>query len=262
MVQTENIYLQPLSLRDEIPRVSAQARLLYHAQQPFFASLDLPPAPGRFLDAGAGPGIFTHLLSKDLPGHEVSAFDLSEEIVTLGRLSYPGFDWQVADTCAMPYADKQFDLVLSSYVLIHLRDIPRAVGELTRVLSDRGLLYVISPNDRTFRGPQVLLDLVAKHAEVHPGNRYVMEDLEAVAKDAGLRLVDKTALIADNRGSDREPAFDYPRVSIGKMTAWAMLAYMGQRPEVGELYNHCQNLYMNNAVEFEAEIHAHVYARA
>src|SRR5699024_12050082 len=54
-----NRYLSPLSLQHELPRVSAQARILYKAQQCIWENLLQEYTEHRtILDIGCGPGIY------------------------------------------------------------------------------------------------------------------------------------------------------------------------------------------------------------
>jgi ubiquinone/menaquinone biosynthesis C-methylase UbiE len=84
------------------------------------------------LDACCGDGWITSMISAP----EVVAVDLSPQAVEAARSR--GLDAQVADVQKLPFADGSFDVVLCSYALYHVRNRPRALGELARVLRPGG----------------------------------------------------------------------------------------------------------------------------
>ena len=265
----ENLYLDPLSLESEIPRLSAQAKMLFAAQGPFLARnaarLNVESNGSRahrFLDAGAGNGVLTSLISKNFfPGYEIHAVDSSEVLINLTSITFPRFNWHAADITELPLDDESFDFSMSSYVLIHLRNPLPALKELRRVTKPGGLIYIINPADSKFRGSDVIVELVRKHAEIYEGDRHVMDHLEKDAAGIGLELLDSEIITVDNKGSDDGPDIGFPHCSLGRMTAWSMLSYMGQRSEVSDLFEQCQKEYMLDRIDFEAEIHLHLYGR-
>jgi len=260
----ENLYLTPLSLSAEIPRLSAQARLLYEAQKPILEKLGYITnnnKKGNFLDFGCGPGILTNLICSHFSDYKHYGIDLSKELLQIAELSYPNTTWKQASVYKLPFKEKSFDFIYSSYVLIHLQEIDKALQEVYRTLKDDGCFYVINPNDSTFTGSDILNELVKKHAELYEANRYIMNSLEEDASKNNLKLIDSYDIVVDNRGQDGKPAFSDLKVSIGKMTAWAMMAYMGQRPELADVFNRCQKEYMENKVQFEVTIQIHIYQK-
>ena len=88
------------------------------------------------LDVGCGPGWLT--VQYALAGAHVTAIDLTSTAVDLTRrfLAYKGLHADVgeADAESLPFADGQFDLVVSSGVLHHTPDVQNAVRECYRVL--------------------------------------------------------------------------------------------------------------------------------
>jgi SAM-dependent methyltransferase len=93
--------------------------------------------PQRVLDAGCGPGRFIERVRREL-GANVSAIDISPRMVDLTAMR--GIDAQLADVEALPFADGEFDCVVANWVLHHVPDLDRAVGELARVLRSGGRL--------------------------------------------------------------------------------------------------------------------------
>ncbi|EWM10512.1 class I SAM-dependent methyltransferase [Kutzneria sp. 744] len=97
----------------------------------------------RILDAGCGAGpIFSDLRDR---GAVVSGFDSSAEMVRIGREKLgPDADIRVADiTQPLPYADAEFDDVVSALVLQYFEDWTTPLAELRRVLKPGGRLILV-----------------------------------------------------------------------------------------------------------------------
>jgi len=92
--------------------------------------------PRRVLDVGCGPGELTQRFV-DL-GAEVCAVDISPRMVELTKAR--GIDAQVADAEQLPFDKNSFDGVFAGWVLYHVPDVARAIGECARVLKPSGRL--------------------------------------------------------------------------------------------------------------------------
>ncbi len=95
------------------------------------------------LDAGTGTGEAVRLLLGRANPGRVVAVDLSRGMLHAARkkLSDPRVKWEQGDLTHLPYPDRSFDLVLSTWTLETLPDPRRAVQELLRLITDDG--YVI-----------------------------------------------------------------------------------------------------------------------
>ena len=105
---------------------------------------------GRCLEAGAGIGTLACLFAREHPRVEVTAFDVSPDMVKLAReyirdkgladrIRY--FRGDVNDGEEMKRLGK-FDLVYSSFSLHHWRDPERSIKNLWNTLKDDGILYI------------------------------------------------------------------------------------------------------------------------
>lgn len=92
---------------------------------------------GTVLEVGAGDGTFARLVRDRLSIDEV-VVDLSPSMVALARAA--GIDARVADAQALPFADDSFDAVVANWMLYHLPDLDRGLGEIVRVLRPGGSL--------------------------------------------------------------------------------------------------------------------------
>jgi SAM-dependent methyltransferase len=95
--------------------------------------LAVPRAGDRALDVGCGPGGLTAVLVKRLGPAHVAAVDPSPSFVEACAARLPGVDVRVATADALPFADRDFDLVLSQLVVNFLPDAPAGVAEMRRV---------------------------------------------------------------------------------------------------------------------------------
>jgi SAM-dependent methyltransferase len=145
----------PVDLKDDQYRDSTKlmARMTLHIKYGRKSALaeltDLVRiAPGaRVLDVGCGPGWFwtraaakfpddiSIVLTDISPGMVEEAF---QRVSGIGR--WPGVRAEIADVCALPFADKSFDLVLAMHMLYHAPDPDKALAGIARVLRDGGTL--------------------------------------------------------------------------------------------------------------------------
>lgn len=111
----------------------------------------------RILEVGSIPLLLTHSLKQ--AGYAISGVDVdpsrySDAIVRTG-LTVAQCD---IEREALPFPDEQFDCVLLNEVFEHLRiNLIHTASELSRVLKPDGLLFVSTPNLRSYRGLKNLL---------------------------------------------------------------------------------------------------------
>lgn len=114
----------------------------------------------RALDAGCGTGNFLLPLARRLTGQGASLAGLDLSAGTLhvawARAEAEGLPviCQLGDVEALPFVGGTFDLVLANYMLYHVPDLDRAIGELRRVLRPGGTLLAATNGLRTM--PELL----------------------------------------------------------------------------------------------------------
>lgn len=99
---------------------------------------ELPPG-GKLLELGAGTGVQAAAFSRQ--GYDVSAIDLPTSNYA-GQRSWPIVDY---DGKTIPFPDGTFDIVFSSNVLEHVRDLRQMHGEIRRVLKAGGVCVHVLP---------------------------------------------------------------------------------------------------------------------
>jgi ubiquinone/menaquinone biosynthesis C-methylase UbiE len=103
----------------------------------------LLPMGGRVLDVGCAGGRDSEWFSKR--GFRPHGIDVSPRLIEIARARVPTADFSVMDVLDLSFADQYFDGVWCSCVLIHLAklDVVTALREVHRVLTSRGLLYIL-----------------------------------------------------------------------------------------------------------------------
>jgi len=118
-------------------------------------------ANARTLDAACGEGYGAALLAQSAAS--VEGVDISEQAIAhagqrYGHLVQVGF--QVADCTALPFADNEFDRVVSFETLEHLAEHDQLLAEFRRVLKADGFLILSSPDKASYSDGQ---DSVNEH---------------------------------------------------------------------------------------------------
>ena len=101
------------------------------------------PPGSMVLEAGCGTGASCALLAGD--GYRVTGTDLSEMFLDRS-LESEAVKLMAADVSALPFADGQFDAVLSHQMIEHVVPVARALAEMGRVVKPGGLVLLMSPN--------------------------------------------------------------------------------------------------------------------
>jgi SAM-dependent methyltransferase len=98
------------------------------------------PASQRWLDVGCGTGMFTELLLDRVAPSAVVGIDPARAQIEQARAKPVSrrADFRIADAQHLPFADAEFDVVVSALVINFIPDQPRAVGEMKRVVKGAG----------------------------------------------------------------------------------------------------------------------------
>lgn len=117
------------------------------AREVLFAAI-AETRPRRVLEVGGGEGELAERIVGEL-GAEVVGLDQSERMVELQRAR--GVDARVGDVQELPFADGEFDLAVAAWMLYHVPDVDRALGELARVLRPGGRLVAVTNSTQHLR---------------------------------------------------------------------------------------------------------------
>lgn len=130
----------------------------------------------KVLDVGAGTGRLVSRLVN--AGAEVTALDISEEM--LKKIKNKNIKKIVGEAEDLSFDDNSFDVVIATFLIVHLKDLGRFFDEVYRVLKPGGLFLVTNINQR--KAPEIKIgkDLVEVKSYYHKPE-LVVEELEDLA---------------------------------------------------------------------------------
>lgn len=94
------------------------------------------------LDIGSGTGDLAREAQRAEKNARITATDINLQMI-LAANHWAGIDRSLADALQLPFADEQFDLVMSGYLVRNLSDLQRALQEQYRVLKPGGRILVL-----------------------------------------------------------------------------------------------------------------------
>jgi SAM-dependent methyltransferase len=131
-------------------KYAAEAQKSTGRYQAFFERLKTLGVAGRCLDVGAGPGIVAGMVAEKYPQAELTALELSPDMVTVGQefLQSKGLENRIefvvgdaADIGLLQSLGK-FDLIYSTYTLHHWENPRQVIDNLMTLLADDGVLFI------------------------------------------------------------------------------------------------------------------------
>ncbi len=182
--------------------------------------------PLRVLEVGPGTGAFAARVADRLPGVRLTAIDQSATFVEMTRAR--GIDAREGDVQDLPFGDEAFDVVAALWMLYHVPDVDRAIGEVRRVLRPGGLLVAVTNGDRhlaDLRTEAGGAPLVTGFSTQNGEDRLRAHFTEVQRTDLRPRAVFADSSVAEaylrSSGEDvdwRVPWFDEPREYAGEAT--------------------------------------------
>lgn len=98
--------------------------------------------PRDVLDLATGSGDLALTIQRRMPEARITAADFSPEMLAVARAKGIA-NTVLADALQLPFEDGSFDCVTVAFGLRNMADWDRALGEMARVLRDRGHLLVL-----------------------------------------------------------------------------------------------------------------------
>ena len=132
----------------------------------------------QILDVGAGTGRLVSRLVN--AGAEVTALDISDVMVSKLKAKSYKLKAIVGDAEDLPFEVESFDIVIATFLIVHLKDLERFFDEVYRVLKPGGLFLVTNINQRKAPEIKVGKDLVEVESYYHKPE-LVIEELENLA---------------------------------------------------------------------------------
>lgn len=103
----------------------------------------------QILDIATGTGDFAILAAKMLRPEKITAVDISEGMMNVGRLKAKEegvsdtIDFKKEDCTNMTFADNTFDAVISAFGIRNFQDLDKGLAEMCRVLKKGGHLSIV-----------------------------------------------------------------------------------------------------------------------
>jgi ubiquinone/menaquinone biosynthesis C-methylase UbiE len=172
---------------------------------PLLIAFAAPHARGKVLDVGCGTGNLAVELAKNPDLTSIEAFDFSSAYIAYAKARGADrrINFQSADACAIPFADRTFDLTLSMLVLAFIPEPQRAVREMVRVTKPGGTVAACMWDlrgglvfGRMFWDTAAALDPKAVEARRQTMSRPITRQggIAGEFKTAGLQNVQETVL--------------------------------------------------------------------
>lgn len=100
----------------------------------------------KVLEVGAGRG---YLAGKLAPNNKVTASDIVINQKTKDKYKGSGIEFVEANAEHLPFKDNEFDVVITTHTLEHVKDLPATVAELKRVAKES--LIIVVPKQRPYK---------------------------------------------------------------------------------------------------------------
>jgi SAM-dependent methyltransferase len=123
--------------------------------------------PRRVLDVGCGQGELAQRIATELHA-EVTGVDQSARMVELTRKR--GVDARLGDVQELDFPDGSFDCVVAAWMLFHVPDLDRGLGEIARVLRPGGRLVAATNGPDHLQELYDLLGTQPVHSEFNADN--------------------------------------------------------------------------------------------
>jgi ubiquinone/menaquinone biosynthesis C-methylase UbiE len=107
----------------------------------------------KLLEIGCGTGLFTGKVSALSGTKDITAIDISDDLLELAKKKNPDFNFVIGDAMNLAFDKDTFDVAFGSSVIHHL-DIRRSFEELFRVLKPGGRIVFAEPN---MLNPQIFI---------------------------------------------------------------------------------------------------------
>jgi 2-polyprenyl-6-hydroxyphenyl methylase/3-demethylubiquinone-9 3-methyltransferase len=216
-----------------------------------FDELGIDPKGKKALEVGCGGGILCEEIA--MMGFETTGIDPSEHSLNIAvnhaRVSGLNIKYEKGTGEALPYGDGSFDVVFCCDVLEHVRDLPKVISEICRVLKPGGA-FVFDTLNRTIISKLVAIKIWQdwKRWAFFPPDLHVWE-MFIKPKELRTLLLQNNFEVGPFQGSE-------PNVSIPKMLGYLRQRAKGQLSfqEIGERFrlvesNDMNILYMGFAVK-------------
>ncbi len=188
----------------------------------------------KILDIGCGAGFLSNYLASEK--YQVTGLDLSKESLAVARRhnSTASVTYVEGNAYALPFVDREFDVVTCMDFLEHVEDPRRIIAEAARVLKSEGLFFFHTFN-RNIAARFVIIKMVEWFVQNTPKHMHVLElfikpeELRQYCHESGLAIKEITGIRPkfSTVNTKNLLARTVPRNFEFKLTKSLMLAYLG-----------------------------------
>ena len=160
--------------------IEAERKFLLDKSEPFF---------GDILEVGTGKGHLAVILAKE--GYNFISVDISEEEQECARLylKHLGLeekvDFRIENAENLSFADKNFDIVISSHLVHHLSNPFKVIDEFIRILSYEGKIIL---SDFSKEGLEVVDKVHQSEGGKHQVGPLSLKDIEKYLLKKGFSI--------------------------------------------------------------------------
>ena len=147
------------------------------------------PLYGDILEVGTGKGYLAVILAKE--GHNFISLDISEEEQKFARLHLKHLgleekvDFKIGNAENLSFADKSFDIVISSHLVHHLDNPFKVIGEFIRVVSYEGKIIL---SDFSKEGLEIVDKVHQSEGRRHQASPIGLKDIEKYFQHKGFNI--------------------------------------------------------------------------
>lgn len=160
------------------------------------AILDFLPVKSgmKILDLGTGSGYLSFAIAKRHPGVSVVGLDIVEKALENNRIkakeeNINNLTFVTYDGMDFPFANQEFDMVISRYALHHFPEIQSSISEVGRVLKVEGLFFVSDPTPNENDSERFVDAYMQLKKDGHI-KFYTVDEWKYICKKSGMDLID------------------------------------------------------------------------
>lgn len=104
----------------------------------------------KILDLGVGSGYMSFPIAEKWTDISIIGLDIVEKALEANRIkakeeNIKNISFVTYNGIDLPFADNEFDMVISRYALHHFPDIQKSISEVSRVIKPKGFLFISDP---------------------------------------------------------------------------------------------------------------------